>query len=653
MIDVFVSYARSTQARARCAAKALEDEGFSVWIDDALPAHRAFSNVIEDKLRESAAVLVLWSDDARVSRWVPAEADIAYNADKLVQMSVDGSLPPLPFNRNHCEMLADWEGDPGNIGWQKIVDSVRELSGRPVERKEPNAAGSPAMPIAAKSPGETVLAVLAFDNLSSDPDLDYFCDGVSDEIQRTVARATSLKIVARASSFQFRGADKATAKVAAALGTTHLLDGTVQRGSDRVRISAELVDCDSCSAIWGDRFDGTLDDVFSLQESIAESVAAALKVALEPAVAETPLSSIDYERFLRAKAQLAGGDSVFDDSALNAIPLLEKVTAARPDFAPAWEMLATARAAELRSGHSHMLYDTAARETREAAERALALDPERTRALVALALLEPWGAYQRREALLDRALKAAPNDPLVLTELSNFYWTVGRAREGIELAERAFELNPMLPAAAVQVAQMLAYVGEPNASVKLLRDLYRRWPENPGMLLALINQAAVTEIWEDFDEVVGDIEKFDGWQAVDLKASRAFALTVRSKDAEKAQRRIARYTELLEKTGTIPLNVVTGVSVFGFPEKALELAERSSYEFIFQPEGNRAGTYFHGTIFGSWSTMRNLPAFMDLCDRLGLCRYWIESGKWPDMIGEVPYDFKAEAAKRVVAEMAD
>lgn len=651
MTDVFVSYARSTQVHARRAARALQDAGYSVWIDDELPAHRAFSTVIEDQLRGAAAVLVLWSEDARTSRWVPAEADMAYNSDKLVQMSIDGTLPPLPFNRMHCEMLSHWEGDPQDPAWCKILGSVAELSGRAPPTINPVQAVTGARrEQPTRAPTEKVLAVLPFDNLSSDPDLDYFCDGVSDEIQRTVARATSLKIVARASSFQFRGADKATAQVAAALGTTHLLDGTVRRGGDRVRISAELVDCASRAAIWADRFDGTLDDVFTLQEEIAEAVAQALKVVLEPAVAAKPLASIDYERFLRAKAHLAGGHSAFDDSAFKAIPLLEKVVEARPDFAPAWELLATARATELRSGHSQTPYAEGARKTREAAEKALSLDPSRTRALVALALLEPWGAYAKREALLDKAIAAAPNDPVVLTELATFYWTVGRSQEGIALAERAFELNPMMPAAALQVAAMLAYVGEPRASMKLHRELCRKWPEDPGMLMALINQAGITDLWEDFDEVVDDIEKFDGWQLVDLKASRAFSLTVRAKDPEKAWRRIARYEELLEKTGTVPLNVVTGVCVFGFPEEALRMAERSNYDFIFEPEGEHAGTYYHGTIFGPWNTMRELPAFVDLCDRLGLCRYWVESGKWPDMVPDLPYDFKEEVRKRVTAK---
>lgn len=631
------------------AAGALEAAGYSVWIDDALPAHRAFSNVIEENLHAAAAVLVIWSADARKSRWVPAEAELAYNSDKLVQMSLDGALPPLPFNRIHCEMLGGWNGDSSHAGWKKILKSVCELTGKEQADGHVSHHSHAQLHAGAKAPDETLLAVLAFDNLSADSDLDYFCDGVSEEIQRTVTRGGSLKVVARSSSFQFRGADKETGRVAHALGVSHLLDGSVRRGGDRVRISAELVECHSRSSIWSDRFDGTLDDVFTLQETIAEAVAEALKVALKPGVEQTPLAPREYERFLRARSILSAGDSFFDDSALRAIPLLEEVTSARPDFAPAWELLASARAAELRSGHSQQAYSEGAKAVIDAAERALALDSQRSGALVALALLEPWGAYARREALLDRALEAAPNDPVALTELSNFYWSVGRLRDGLRMAERAFEVNPLLPAAALLVAQLRAYVGDYEKSVAMHEEVYRRWPDNPGMLLNLLNIAATTRQWDAYDRAVGDIDKFEGWPAADLRASRSFAEAVRYADEERRDRRVARYAEVIGKTGSLPLNVITGAGVFGRPEQALDLAEKANYDFIFEPEGNRAVVHFPGTMFGPWSTMKRLPRFVELCARLGMCDYWIKSGKWPDRIEELPYDFKAEALKAVAS----
>ncbi len=305
MADVFVSYARSTAATAQAAAEALKSEGFSVWIDDALPAHREFSVVIEENLQTANAVLVLWSEDARKSRWVPAEADLAHEAGKLVQMSVDGVIPPFPFNRVHCEQSAGWDGDMTAAAWRKVVSSIEELTGKKAATAASNSAvpqlGIP--PASARS--EPLLAVMAFDNLSTDEELTFFCDGVSEEIQRTVASGSALKVVARSSAFQFRGSDKDTGKVSAALGATHLLDGSVRRGGARVRISAELVECSTRSAIWADSFDGDLEDVFALQERIAEAVARALKVALVPCQNVTAARAC-HLRYLYARAGHSG-----------------------------------------------------------------------------------------------------------------------------------------------------------------------------------------------------------------------------------------------------------------------------------------------------------------------------------------------------------
>src|SRR5215471_13474136 len=107
-------------------------------------------------------------------------------------------------------------------------------------------------------PKEPLLAVLAFDNLSGDPEMTYFSDGVSEEIQETVARGSALKVIGKASSFQFRGADKAASNVGAALNATHILDGSVRRSGQRVRISAQLVECARSTTLWSNRFDRDL-----------------------------------------------------------------------------------------------------------------------------------------------------------------------------------------------------------------------------------------------------------------------------------------------------------------------------------------------------------------------------------------------------------
>src|SRR5215208_7323441 len=114
MTDVFVSYARPTEPQATKLADALRSQGYEVWRDDEIPANRAYSEVIEERLLMAKAVVVVWSAEAAKSHWVRAEADRAREAGTLIQVTVDGTLPPMPFNQIQCTSLANWTGDPGS-----------------------------------------------------------------------------------------------------------------------------------------------------------------------------------------------------------------------------------------------------------------------------------------------------------------------------------------------------------------------------------------------------------------------------------------------------------------------------------------------------------------------------------------------------------
>ena len=125
--EVFLSYARSAEPEAKRIAEALEGLGYEVWWDEDLPAHRAYTEVIEERLNSAKAVLVVWSADAAKSEWVRAEADVARHSHKLVQLSIDGSLPPMPFNQIQCPSLRGWEGSTDDRTWIKILASLAEL----------------------------------------------------------------------------------------------------------------------------------------------------------------------------------------------------------------------------------------------------------------------------------------------------------------------------------------------------------------------------------------------------------------------------------------------------------------------------------------------------------------------------------------------
>ena len=144
MGDVFVSYARADEGIAARVADALRGDGFTVWRDDELPAHRAYADVIEERLKSAAAVVVLWSAEAARSQWVRAEADAARSAGTLVQGSVDGIVPPLPFNQIQCADLNGWSGDTSNAGWRKVESSVAVLVGGSPAEAAPEQKAAPA-----------------------------------------------------------------------------------------------------------------------------------------------------------------------------------------------------------------------------------------------------------------------------------------------------------------------------------------------------------------------------------------------------------------------------------------------------------------------------------------------------------------------------
>src|SRR5579859_358071 len=129
MSHIFISYARPDEPLASRIAEGLKEGGFEVWRDNELPAHRSYAEVIEERINGAGAVVVLWSQEAAKSQWVRAEADAARNALTLVQVSVDGTMPPMPFNQIQCADLKGWEGEKASSGWRKLIASVAELAG--------------------------------------------------------------------------------------------------------------------------------------------------------------------------------------------------------------------------------------------------------------------------------------------------------------------------------------------------------------------------------------------------------------------------------------------------------------------------------------------------------------------------------------------
>ena len=322
--DIFLSYNREDQATAKLYSDAFAAEGLNVWWDTALRSGEAYDEVTEAALRTAKAVVVLWSPRSVVSRWVRAEATIADRCKTLVPVTIEVCERPIMFELTQTADLSHWTGDISDRSWLGFLNDVRGF----VAGERALLAAMPALATVAAHAGparETLLAVLAFDNLSSEAEMQYFSDGVSEDILGRIQRGSKLKVIGRTSSFQFRGADKA--KAAAALKATHVLDGSIRRGGAKVRIAASLTDVTSQTTIWSDSYDRGLDDIFAVQDEISEAIATALDTAFFPAK-QAEIDPATYDLYLQAQYKIVKSDPA---TQLQGMALREQVTRMAPE----------------------------------------------------------------------------------------------------------------------------------------------------------------------------------------------------------------------------------------------------------------------------------------------------------------------------------
>jgi len=166
MADVVISYGRDQEPMAGTVARALEADGYSVWWDHDIPAHKAYATLIEEKFQGAKAVIVIWSGSAVKSEWVRAEADLARSQQKLIQVSVQGTIPPLPFSQIQFAALQAWDGTPDHPEWRRVRSSLRTLCGDGAEpglQPQPIPPPQPPPPAAKRQPVAliAVVAVLA------------------------------------------------------------------------------------------------------------------------------------------------------------------------------------------------------------------------------------------------------------------------------------------------------------------------------------------------------------------------------------------------------------------------------------------------------------------------------------------------------------
>lgn len=430
MSDVFISYARSSQEQAKTVEEALRGAGYDVWRDSELPAHRAYSEVIEERLQSAKAVVVLWSAEAAKSHWVRAEADAARELGTLVQAKVDETMPPIPFNQIQCADLSDWAGDGDHPGWAKLAGSVAALAG---------GREGDAQPRQRRSAREVSVCILPFANMSGDSEQEYFSDGISEDITTDLSKISALGVVARNTAFQFKGKPVDVCEVARKLGVSHVLEGSVRKAGERVRITAQLIDGSTGDHVWAERFDRDLTDIFAIQDEITKEIVAALKVKLLPeekrALEQRGTNNAEaYKLYLMARQYWTTGNHGDPRRGERVMRISSRAVELDPYYAQAWALLALAQ--------SNLHYDFG-RDVDDgfaAAHSALSIDPSIAEAHCPIARrLAEQHRYDEADAEIAKALKLDPESWDVNKEAGQLNMLHRRIPEAAAHYEKAVE----------------------------------------------------------------------------------------------------------------------------------------------------------------------------------------------------------------------
>jgi TolB-like protein len=640
--DIFLSYNREDQAAARRFAEAFQAHGLDVWWDTALTPGEAYDQVTEKALREARAVVVLWSKKSVESRWVRAEATLADRNKTLVPVMIEPCERPIMFELTQTAELSHWQGASDDKAWLGFVANVRRFIERGPAATSSVTASAPVTlaQIVAEppKPPETLLAVLPFDNLSSDADMQFFSDGVSEDILGRIQRGSKLKVISRTSSFQFRGADKP--KAAAALKATHIVDGSIRRAGGKVRIAAHLTEAATQTTLWSDRYDRGLDDIFAVQDEISEAIAEALDTAFFP----KKVAAIDpaaYDLFLRARD--FGTDP--EQMARN-VATLETVVRLAPEFAEGWATLSSARQV------MGMLTPYTERgplmgQAAAALERSLVLDPLSAEAAATQWLLcDPFSAYLDQENAVKRVQEIGQNSPLAQFTLAYHLEGVGRMQEAVAYSRRARDLDPKNASASALYGQGLWRAGRFAEGIAAMDAHARIWPDDHHTAAVRILAYAHQQDWTQVDALL-EPQRLGQFPLREHSLIIGLLALMRSPDPARRRLVLEMMRGRTETSGHLDPVSMVWPSVMGFTEEAFDILDGAK----LGPSGGRDDTLginayrCHMVFPAAYPELRSNPRFVKLCARLGLVEYWLTTQTWPDCADETPYDFRAECEK--------
>jgi TolB-like protein/Tfp pilus assembly protein PilF len=338
-------------------------------------------------------------------------------------------------------------------------------------------AGNTGTPRQSEAATNKSIAVLPFENLSDDKNTAYFSDGITEEILNALAQIPNLKVAARRSAFQFKGNDLDLRKIGQILGVAHILEGSLQKAGDQVRINVQLVDVQNGLQAWSEKYDRKLDNVFAVEDEIAKAIATKLRVQLtggagQPLVVDSTNNPQAHELYLRGLTLLAARGS----GLLEARDSFQKAVNLDAGYAQAWGALAITEL--LLPAYELDTFEATLPRGESSAQRALSLDPNTASAHIAVGLANTIRfRWPEADQALRRGLVLAPGDAEAVNQYAQFLGTVGQLEPSLREIERAQQLDPLSPIIGVIRSGALSALRRDDAAEAQIKSVLKAHPE--------------------------------------------------------------------------------------------------------------------------------------------------------------------------------
>jgi adenylate cyclase len=547
---VFLSYAREDSDAARQLAEDIGRGGHEVWWDQQIQGGSRFSRAIDQALKDAEAVVVLWSATSVESAWVQDEAAEGRDSGRLVPVLLDTCKPPLGFRQFQSVDMSRWRGGEG-AELSALLDAVATTAAPAASQPHGATAARPA------PSSQFSICVLPFVNMSGDPEQEYFSDGITEDIITDLSKVSALLVIARNTAFTFKGKVMDVKEVARALDVTHVLEGSVRKAGDRVRITAQLIDASTGGHVWADRYDRDLTDIFAIQDEISKAIVAALRVKLLPnekkAIETRGTSNIEaYNLYLMARQQWITGDysDVRRDETI--VRICKQALSFDPDYAQAWALMALAES-QLQLRHRKEGVDAL-----PAAERALAINPDLAEAhCVKSQLLEDRGKIEEANAEIQEAIRLDPESWEVNREAARLMFRQRRISDSIGFFQKAAAVmesdwhSPMMLVSCFQgVGDEGAMINAAKSTVERAEKAVAKDPANAQVLAAGANALAL----------LGEDRRARDWidrallldpDNTQTRYNLACALALRLKESERAIEVLQLYFEQEKSSVTL------------------------------------------------------------------------------------------------------